>query len=82
MEVEKKALFVATVGGFVAQFEMNNVALLQKMGYEVHSAANFREPVYSVKEQELKESGVILHQVDVEKSPYMWKQNRKALSQL
>ena len=26
MEVEKKALFVATVGGFVAQFEMNNVA--------------------------------------------------------
>ena len=69
MGMEKKALFVATVGGFVTQFEMENVSLLQELGYEVHSAANFREPVYSVKEQELKEKGVILHQVDMEKSP-------------
>ncbi len=82
MGMEKKALFVATVGGFVTQFEMENVSLLQELGYEVHSAANFREPVYSVKEQELKEKGVILHQVDMEKSPYMWRQNRKALRQL
>ena len=57
MGMEKKALFVATVGGFVTQFEMENVSLLQELGYEVHSAANFREPVYSVKEQELKEKG-------------------------
>jgi len=82
MGVEKKALFVATVGGFITQFEMNNVSLLQKLGYEVHSAANFREPVYSVKEQELKSRGIILHHVDIEKSPYMWKQNRRALEQL
>lgn len=82
MGIEKKALFVATVGGFVTQFEMGNVSLLQEMGYEVHSAANYKEPVYSVKEQDLKEKGVILHQVDMEKSPYMWKQNRRALGQL
>ncbi len=82
MGVERKVLFVATVGGFVTQFEMSNVSLLQEMGYEVHSAANFREPVYSVKEKELIDRGVILHQVDIEKSPYMWKQNRQALEQL
>ena len=38
MGMEKKALFVATVGGFVTQFEMENVSLLQELGYEVHSA--------------------------------------------
>ena len=82
MGFEKKVLFIATVGGFLTQFELNNVFLLQKLGYEVHSAANYREPVYRVKKQKLEDMGVILHHVDMEKSPYMWKQNRKALKQL
>ena len=34
----KKALLVTTVSGFVPQFEMNNVKILQEMGYEVHYA--------------------------------------------
>lgn len=79
---EKKALFIATVGGFVTQFEMNNVHILQQMGYEVHSAANFEEPVYCVKEPELKEQGVILHQIDIAKSPFLWRQNLRALKQI
>lgn len=79
---EKKALFIATVGGFVTQFEQNNVSLLQQMGYEVHSAANFNEPVYSVKEQELKKKGIILHQVEIAKSPFLWRQNLRALKQI
>ena len=78
----RKALFIATVGGFVTQFEMNNVAILQRMGYEVHSAANFTDSVYCVKEQELKKAGVILHHIDIEKSPFMLSQNAKALSQI
>ena len=78
----RKALFIATVGGFVTQFEMNNVAILQRMGYEVHSAANFTDSVYCVKEQELKKAGVILHHIDIEKSPFMLRQNTKALSQI
>jgi len=78
----KKALFLATVGGFVTQFEMNNVSLLQQAGYEVHSAANYREPVYQVKEKELRGRGVILHQVDIEKSPFMWRENLRAFRQL
>lgn len=78
----KKALFIATVGGFVTQFELNNVSLLQAAGYEVHSAANFREPVYCVREEKLAQMGVVLHQVDMEKSPFLWRQNFRALGQL
>ena len=32
----KKALIVTRVSGFVPQFEMNNVKILQHFGYEVH----------------------------------------------
>lgn len=78
----KKALFIATVGGFVTQFEMNNIRILKQMGYEIHSAANYKEPVYCVKEEELKEQGVILHQVDIAKSPFLWRQNLCALQQI
>ena len=36
----KKALFVATIYGFLNSFETNNMRLLQEMGYEVHCMAN------------------------------------------
>ena len=42
----KKALIITTISGFVPQFEMNQVFLLQKLGYEVHYATNFDHPVY------------------------------------
>lgn len=38
--VKKKALFVATIYGFLNSFETNNMRLLQEMGYEVHCMAN------------------------------------------
>lgn len=79
---KKKALFIATVGGFVTQFELNNVALLQKMGVEIHCAANYREPVYCVREQELTKRGIVLHQVDIAKSPFMFRENLRALKQI
>ena len=46
MSGSKKALLVTTVSGFVPQFEMNNVRLLQERGYEVHYASNFDMPSY------------------------------------
>ena len=36
----KKALLVSTISGFIPQFEMNNVKILQKYGYEIHYATN------------------------------------------
>ena len=44
--MSKKALIVTRVSGFVPQFEMNNVRILQEMGYEIHYAANFDVVVY------------------------------------
>ena len=44
--MSKKALLVTRVSGFVPQFEMNNVKILQEMGYEIHYAANFDVVVY------------------------------------
>ena len=66
----KKALLVTRVSGFIPQFEMNNVKILQEMGYEVHYAANFNTIVYGNDNSRLDGTGIIRHQVDFERSPF------------
>lgn len=66
----KKALLVTTISGFVPQFEMNNVKILQGMGYEVHYASNFKEPSYGNDNSRLEGTGIITHQIDFVRSPY------------
>ena len=78
----KKALIVATVSGFVPQFEMNNVRILQEMGYEVHYASNFHNVSYGADNHRLDGTGIVCHQVDFVRSPFEWKENFKALKQL
>lgn len=77
-----KALIVATVSGFVPQFEGNHIRLLQKLGYEVHYASNFNHPWYGTDNRRLLEFELQLHQVDFERSPCCVKQNWKAYRQL
>lgn len=67
---KKKALLVTRVSGFIPQFEMNNVKILQEMGYEVHYAANFNTIVYGNDNSRLDGTGIIKHQVDFERSPF------------
>ena len=67
----KKALIVTTVSGFVPQFEMNNVKILQEIGYEVHYASNFHNVSYGVDNRRLEGTGIIQHQVDFSRSPFM-----------
>ena len=50
----RKALLVTHVSGFVPQFEMNNVRILQSMGYEVHYASNFNTPSYGTDNHRLE----------------------------
>ena len=38
----KKILFVTHNGRFLVQFELNDIRILQEMGYEVHCATNFK----------------------------------------
>ena len=78
----KKALLVTTVSGFVPQFEMNNVRLLQELGYEVHYASNFSVPMYRIDEAELKAKGMVLHDIPLQKEPSRIRQNRQAIRRL
>lgn len=82
ISVAKKALIVTTVSGFVPQFEMNNVCILQSMGYEVHYASNFRNPSYGSDNSRLNGTGIVRHQVDFARSPFQVRENGKAYRQL
>lgn len=66
----KKALIIATVGGFIASFELNDVKILQKLGYEVHGASNFKDMQSKVHQIKIHDSGMICHQIDFERSPF------------
>ncbi len=80
--VMKRVLFVTTISGFLSQFVMNDVKILQELGYEVHYASNFNNRFYSFDEQELIDKGIILHQIDIEKNPLRLFDNLKATFQL
>lgn len=70
MTSNKKALLVTTVSGFIPQFEMKHVKLLQDMGFEVHYAANYHTPSYGKDNHRLDGTGIIRHQVDFIRSPF------------
>lgn len=78
----KQVLLVATVGGFVPQFELNNVKLLRELGCNIHYAANFDYSVYSVTDELLTTHGIIKHQLDIAKSPFNLKANYHAYKKL
>lgn len=77
----KKVLLVTTVSGFVPQFEMNNIAILKEMGYEIHYASNYNNPSYGNDNSRLDGTGIIRHQIDFSRSPYS-KQTYIAYKQL
>lgn len=66
----KKVLIVATVSGFLSQFEINNVVLLKKLGFEVHYASNFNNPHYGKNNERLCGREIICHQIDFARSPF------------
>ena len=77
----KKALIITRVSGFLPQFEMNNVRILQSMGYEVHYAANFETIVYGKDNLRLSGTGIICHPVKMVRNPLSPK-NLKAFLEL
>ncbi len=64
----KKILIVTTVGGFVTQFERNNLKILNEMNYEIHYASNFSNNIYDIKYDILKAENVHIHELDMDKS--------------
>lgn len=78
----KKVLFITTISGFLPQFEKNDVKILLESGCIIHYASNFKNPVYAFDEAALKKQGLILHHIDIEKSPARLGANIKAIKQL
>lgn len=68
--MSKKALIVTRVSGFVPQFEMNNVKILQEMGYEIHYAANFNKVVYGKDNRRLMDKSIARHHIPFDRSPF------------
>ncbi len=82
MESMKNLLIITTIGGFLPQFEMNDVRLLQDMGYKLHYASNFKNPVYDLDKTMLKKMGITLHPICISKSPIHIFKNLRALRQI
>ena len=74
----KNALIACTVGCFL-RFELNDISILQDMGYTVHVATNFNG--YDEMHVKIKEMNVVIHQVDFARSPFS-KQTINAYRQL
>lgn len=78
----KKVLIIATVGGFLKQFEMNDVQILQDMEYEIHYAANMENCIYHFNPQELIDRNIHLHHINIHKSPFAVFYHIKAVREL
>lgn len=73
--MKKRVLMVATVPSMIGQFNMNNIHILQELGYEVDVASDFTdvsvwpaERIRKFKDQ-LKEMGIEAIQLDFSRSP-------------
>lgn len=84
----KKALMVASVASMIDQFNMENIKLLQKMGYRVHVACNFLEGNTSPNarnvqfKKELEAMNVTFHQIDFSRRGIAISQHISAYKQL
>ena len=84
----KRALMTATVPSMIGQFNMNNIKLLQELGYKVDIACNFDdhsvwspEKIVSLKKT-LDELNVHMYQIDFTRSFFGIKQHVKSYKQM
>ena len=78
----KKALILTHQSGFLWKFELENVHLLQSLGFIVHYASNCAEDWHHYDLGELDRMGVIYHDIPIARSPYMWRMNFDAFRRL
>ncbi|WP_034218421.1 glycosyltransferase [Lachnoclostridium phytofermentans] len=83
-----KVLMIASVASMIKQFNMNNISLLQKLGFEVEIACNFLEgnacdlDSIEVFKKDLKKLKIIYHQIDFPRKIYDVKNNYNSFKQL
>lgn len=65
----KKALMVSTIIEFLSSFEINDIKILQSMGYEVHCACNCKNYTDKNRVKSLIDTGVVTHHIPFARSP-------------
>lgn len=86
--MDKRVLIVANTAYMIRQFNMNNIELLQNMGYQVEVACNFLEgnpiphEIINKFADHLSSMKVICHQIPLVKSPLKILKNYKAYRML
>lgn len=66
--MKKKAMIIATVSGFIASFEKNDIKILKKLGYEIIVASNFKNY-----EDELEELNIEKLDIPFVRNPFSLK---------
>ena len=79
---------VATVPSMIGQFNMNNIQILQEMGYEVLVAADFTDESVWPREKcedfcmEMNKRDILCHQIDFSRNPLKINRHLKSYKQL
>ncbi len=63
--MNEKILIVASVWGFAAKFESEDIRLLKELGYEVHLASNRSNPIFRFPEDVYENMGIIYHDTEI-----------------
>ena len=80
--MNKKILIVASVWGFAAKFESEDIRILKELGYEVHFASNKNNPIFQFPENVYEKMGVVYHDTEIWQSPFGISHNIRAMSQI
>lgn len=84
----KKMLMVASVPSMIGQFNMDNISVLQELGYKVYVACDFKDRSVWDEERtskfkgELRKKGIRYYQIDFARSPFNIKKNIAAYKQM
>ncbi len=66
----KKALIVSTVVGFITSFELNDIKILQELGYSVEVASNVNVDDGDAKVSRLNDMDVVVHDIHFSRTPF------------
>ncbi len=80
--ITMNVLLLTTISGFLPKFLMQDVRILMRLGYTVHYASNFEQPVYDCDRSALEKEGIICHSIPIAKNPLALRDNMAALRQL
>ena len=80
--MKKRVLISTALAGFIRSFLMNDIQILQSMGYEVHCAANKNHAGAGEIEKYFEDAGVIFHQIDFSSNKPISKETFIALKQM